>query len=137
MSFKPQVGYKLSERLTSGLGVKYYYFLNDNPFGDNIHLNDIGISAFTRFRITEAFFLHAEYSHLSFDSDYGRFNGFSRYGFDGSSRKSFTYPVFGAGYASGFGDWKSSYQILFIGDENVRGIGQYPVEFWFGFSKNF
>lgn len=128
MSFKPQIGYKLHERITPGIGVKYYYnLLSDNRFADDFHLNDIGAFAFTRLKITEAFFAHLEYSYISFDNDW----------FLQEERRSFNYPLFGAGYASGFGDWKSTIQILFIGNQEVRRLGNYPIEFWFGFSKNF
>lgn len=132
LSTKPSVGYKLSNRITPGIGFKYFYFL-DGRFQDDIHLNDIGGFAYTRFKITESLFAHLEYSFLSFDSDYGIYGN---PGFE-NGRKNFNYPLFGGGYAQGFGDWKSSIQILFIGNKDVRDFSQYPVEFWFGFTKNF
>ena len=128
MSFKPQIGYKLHERITPGIGVKYFYnLLSDQRFEDDFHLNDFGAFAFTRLKITEAFFAHVEYSYISFDNDW----------FLQEDRRSFNYPLFGGGYASGFGSWKSTIQVLVIGNQDVRRLGNYPIEFWFGFSKNF
>ena len=128
MSFKPQIGYKLHERITPGIGIKYYYnLLSDNRYPDDFHLNDIGAFVFTRLKVTEAFFAHVEYSYISFDNDW----------FFQDERISFNYPLVGAGYASGFGDWKSTIQVLFIGNQEVRRLGNYPIEFWFGFTKNF
>lgn len=128
MSFKPQIGYKIHERITPGIGFKYYYnLLSDVRFEDDFHLNDFGAFAFSRFKITETFFAHVEYSHISFDNDW----------FLQEERRSFNYPLIGGGYASGFGNWKSTLQILYIGNQDVRRLGNYPIEFWFGFSRNF
>ena len=132
LSLKPLVGYKLHERIDPGIGFKYFYLL-DGRFPDDIHLNDIGGFAFTRFKITESFYAHLEYSFLSFDNDYAFYGN---PGFE-NGRKNFNYPLFGGGYSQGFGSWKSSIQILFIGNKEVRDFSQYPVEFWFGFTKNF
>ncbi len=126
-SFKPAIAYKLHDRVQPGIGLKYFYNLYTVNGGDDFHLNDFGAFAFTRLKITENFFAHVEYSILSFDNDW----------FFQEDRRSFNYPLFGAGYASGFGGWKGTYQLLFIGSEEVRELGQYPIEFWFGFSKNF
>ena len=101
----------------------------------DIHLNDYGILAFTRLKITEAFFAHVEYTYASFDDEHIKFFG-APIEFTGD-RVSKGYPLIGGGYASGFGDWKSTIQILFIADEFVRDVGRYPIEFMFGFSKNF
>lgn len=132
LSVKPLIGYKLHERIVPGVGFKYFYIL-DGRFTDDVHLNDIGGFAYTRFKITESIFAHVEYSFLSFDQDYGLYGN---PGFE-NGRKNFNYPLFGGGYAQGFGDWKSSIQLLFIGNKEVRTFSQYPVEFWFGFTKNF
>ncbi len=127
MSFKPSVAYKLHERVQPGIGLKYFYNLYTVQGGDVFHLNDFGAFAFTRLKVTENFFAHLEYSVLSFDNDW----------FFQEERRTFNYPLFGGGYASGFGNWKSTIQILFIASEEVRELGQYPIEFWFGFSRNF
>lgn len=132
LSLKPLVGYKLHERIIPGIGFKYFYIL-DGRFTEDIHLNDLGGFAFTRLKITESIFAHVEYSFLSLDQDYGLYGN---PGFE-NGRKNFNYPLFGAGYAQGFGDWKSTIQLLFIGNKEVRDFSQYPVEFWFGFTKNF
>nr|AOE10061.1 hypothetical protein [uncultured bacterium] len=132
LSLKPLVGYKLHERIVLGIGFKYFYLL-DGRFNEDIHLNDIGAFAFTRFKITESFFAHIEYSFISFDDEYAFFGN---PGFE-NGRRNFNYPVIGGGYSQGFGDWKSSIQVLFIGNQEVRRLGNYPIEFWFGFTKNF
>ena len=127
-SFKPAVAYKLSNRIQAGIGIKYFYNLFTVRGADDVHLNDIGGFAFSRIKITENFFAHVEYSFLSFDNDW----------FFQEDRRSFNYPVVGGGYAQGFGLWKTTFQLLFIGSEEVRELGNgFPVEFWFGFSRNF
>ncbi len=126
LSFKPAVGYKLHKRATVGLGIKYFYNLLSNR-EPNLHLNDYGAFAYSRLKITETIFAHLEYSSLSFDNEY----------FFDNKRKNIIYPLIGGGYTSGFGDWKGILTVLFILDEEVRNLGQYPIEFWFGFSKNF
>ena len=128
MSFKPAVAYKLHNRIQPGIGIKYFYNLFTVQGGDDFHLNDYGAFAFSRFKITENFFAHVEYSFLSFDNDW----------FFQDERRNFNYPLVGAGYAQGFGNWRSTIQLLFIGSEEVRELGNgYPVEFWFGFTRNF
>lgn len=136
-SLKPAVGYKLHERIIPGIGLKYFYNLySDTGVGQSdINLNDYGAFAFTRLKITEAFFAHVEYSYTSFDDEYIKLRG-TPLDFMGD-RISKGYPLVGAGYASGFGDWRSTIQLLFIADEFVRDVGVYPIEFWFGFTKNF
>ena len=126
-SFKPTVAYKLHDRVQPGIGLKYFYNLYTVQGADDYNLNDFGAFAFTRFKITENLFAHLEYSVLSFDNDW----------FFQEERRTFNYPLFGGGYASGFGKWKSTIQLLFIASEEVRELGQYPIEFWFGFSRNF
>lgn len=135
LSLKPAVGYKLHNRIIPGIGVKYFYNLYSQQNFDDIHLNDIGGYAFTRLKITESIFAQVEYTAMNFDADYGRFAGFPD--FDGINRKTVAYPSFGGGYASGFGDWMSTIQLLFIASEEARDISRYPVEFWFGFTRNF
>lgn len=133
-SIKPAVGYKLHERIVPGLGIKYYYNLYSQTGFDDIHLNDYGAFAFTRLKVTENFFAQVEYTLMSFDDEYWRFG---EIGFDGINRKNITFPSIGGGYASGFGTWKSTIQLLFIADQEARNINRYPVEFWFGMTKNF
>lgn len=134
-SIKPGVGYVVNKRLATGLGLKYFYNL-DGRYNPDLHLNDIGGYAFAKFNITEAIYLQAEYSVLSFDADYKEYPGGFQYGFEGK-RQNFNYPLIGGGYASGFGNWRSGLQVLYIFNETVREIGTYPVEFWFGLTRNF
>lgn len=129
-SIKPGVGYKLNNRLAGGLGLKYFYTL-DGRYDPDVHINDYGAFAFAKFKITESIYLQGEYSATSFDDVDRRRRGLE----DG--RKSIYYPMVGGGYMTGFGNWKSGLQILFIFDEQVRDLSQYPVEFWFGFTRNF
>jgi len=136
LSLKPAVAYKLHERVQPGIGIKYFYnlYTNTGVGQSDIHLNDFGTFAFSRFKITEAFFAHLEYSIVSFDDEYQKFAGYPQFT---GERRTYNYPLFGGGYAQGFGQWKSILQILFIADEEVRDVGRYPIEFWFGFTRNF
>lgn len=126
LSLKPAVGYKVSDRFTPGIGLKYYYTFFNQPAGiEDVSFHDIGAFVYSRFKITETIFLQGEYSYTSFD------------GGPNQENRNLTYPLLGGGYVSGFGDWVGSLQILFIFDDEVRDVAQYPLEFWFGFVKNF
>ena len=68
INFNPQVGYKITERFSVGLGGTYMYFSEPGYIPDNIYGGDV----FSRFFLTKSLFLHAEFEELN-----GQFNPYS------------------------------------------------------------
>ena len=64
VNIAPDIGYKITERYSAGVGVRYMYFA-DNRYTPPFTLNIYGASVFNRFIVTDFFFLHAEYEVLN------------------------------------------------------------------------
>lgn len=60
----PDIGYRITERYSAGLGVRYMYFA-DNRYQPPFKINIYGGSVFNRFVVTDFFFLHGEYEVLN------------------------------------------------------------------------
>ncbi len=69
----PRIGYRLTNRLTSGLGLTYQYYRHsgwgNTQYRSVTHI--YGGSLFSRFSITRQLFLQAEYEALNLDSRMG------------------------------------------------------------------
>lgn len=75
-NLSPQLGYRITDRYSAGLGVTYIY-VNDRNYSPSYTLNIYGGSVFNRFLITDFLFAHAEYEVINGPWDfYGnrRFN---------------------------------------------------------------
>ncbi len=66
VDISPRVGYRISERFTTGLGVIFRY-RNDKRFSPNLETQDYGGSLFGTYRIVAPFFLMAEFESLQFE----------------------------------------------------------------------
>lgn len=64
VSVSPQVGYKITERLVSGVGISYQYVKVKEP---SLSINNYGWSVFTRYNVIQQFFAYAEFERLSFE----------------------------------------------------------------------
>ncbi len=64
LSLSPQVGYKITEKFSAGVGISYQYVKIKNP---NISINNYGWSLFTRYNIVQQFFAYSEFERLSFE----------------------------------------------------------------------
>lgn len=60
----PDIGYKVTERYSAGIGIRYIYFA-DRRYTPPFELNIYGASFFNRFIITDFLFAHAEYEVLN------------------------------------------------------------------------
>lgn len=60
----PDIGYKITEKYSAGIGIRYIYFA-DRRFTPPFELNIYGGSIFNRFLVTDFFFLHGEYEVLN------------------------------------------------------------------------
>lgn len=64
LSLSPQVGYKITDRYSAGLGIIYQYVGIKQP---DVSVNNYGWSVFNRFNVTEQFFAYSEFERLSFE----------------------------------------------------------------------
>src|SRR3972149_6393380 len=60
----PDIGYKITERYSAGIGIRYIYFA-DRRYTPPFVLDIFGGSIFNRFIVTDFFFLHGEYEVLN------------------------------------------------------------------------
>ena len=64
VSLSPQIGYKITQRYSAGIGIIYQFVGVKNP---EVSLHHYGWSIFNRFNITEQFFAFGEFERLSFE----------------------------------------------------------------------
>ena len=131
ISAKAGAAYKFTDRLSLGLGLKNFYFLQNNQGSSNdISVFNWGPYIYPRFKISEQVYLKAEYYYISFDND--PFNT------GNSDRITEGIPLVGAGYVSGFGPWKFGLELLFIPVDSDRDLYYNDVfEYMFSFIYNF
>jgi len=131
ISAKGGAAYKFSDRFSVGIGLKNYYYLQNNQGSANdISVLNWGPYIYPRFKISEQIYLKAEYYYISFDND--PFNT------GNSDRINEGIPMFGAGYVSGFGPWKFGLELLFIPSDSDRDLYYGDVfEYMFSFIYNF
>jgi hypothetical protein len=67
VNISPIVGYRITNRLSAGLGGTYQYY-NDRSFGQSFSTNMYGGNVFARFLVIPQAFLHAEAERLSLES---------------------------------------------------------------------
>lgn len=118
----PLVGVYLDDKrkLSTGLGLSYYYVKYNVP-GFDASFNGYGYRVFTRYRVIEQAYLHAEFYHLNIE----------RYNFnDQLVRIWVPHLLVGGGYREPIGDRASFYlQILWevLQDRNSVYRGQGPI----------
>ena len=126
VGLKPAVSYKLLDRVHFGIAPKIEYYFTNRINQEDLNEFDLGLELFTRVMILDIIYLQAGYD-------------FNNYVFAWNERDWFNSPVIGAGYMSGFGQWRYGAQALFLLSEKRRdyGSGQFlPIELWFGFTYN-
>ncbi|WP_370089802.1 hypothetical protein [Ekhidna sp.] len=64
LSLSPQVGYKITDAFSAGVGISYQYVKVKNP---DISINNYGWSVFSRYNIVQQFFAYSEFERLSFE----------------------------------------------------------------------
>ena len=102
ISTKFGAGYKLTDPFTLGLGFKNQLFFRNNVGVNDETIFDYAFFPYARYRFGENFYIKAEY------------NWFTRDGGRNGDDISFSFPMLGAGYASGFGPWKIGIELMFI-----------------------
>ena len=125
-SAKADVGYKLSERFTVGLGGKTFYFFQNVPNAPDNSLFTYAGYIYPRFKITESFYVKGEYNLYSID--FG----------PNADRINEAIPMIGGGYTSGFGPWKFGIELLFLPvPEDRDALYNNVFEYTFSFMYNF
>ena len=71
IDLSPLIGYRVSERFSSGIGITYQYY-SDSRFDFNTDI--YGGRVFGRYFIYEDFFAHAEFEVLSLETELDRLN---------------------------------------------------------------
>ncbi len=89
ISLSPQVGYKVTENYSAGVGLTYQY-VRFPDFDDSI--SNYGWSVFNRYNITQQFFGYAEFERLSFQQD-----------LENTDRLGFNSLFFGVGFSNQIG----------------------------------
>jgi len=102
------VGYKVADAFTAGLGFKLEYQWINVRNGSDVHLANYGFFAYPRYRIGEQFYVKGEY------------NLFNLTGGPNGDRRTIDFPMLGAGFAQGFGDWKFGIEVLIPLSETGR-----------------
>jgi|JI10StandDraft_1071094.scaffolds.fasta_scaffold26819_7 hypothetical protein len=110
-----------NKKLSTGLGLSYWYF-QDNSYIPALKQNVYGYRVFTRYRVIEQAFLHAEFLHL---------NAERYFNVDNSIRRTWIpHLLVGAGYVQPLAGRTSFYfQVLFevLQDPNSLYFGQGPI----------
>ena len=123
----PIIGYKITERLSAGLGLKYiYYKIKDNYSTLNYSTNIYGGGPFARFTLFEGLFLHGEYEILNLEVPDLNYN---------LKRENITSVFLGGGYRQMIGD-RSSIDLLILYNVNDNRNSPYNnpvIRIGFGF----
>ena len=127
LSLKSNVGYKFNNTFTAGAGGKFFYdYINQFGSTSDISAFSFGGLIFARAKITQTFYLQAEYSLTSFGS------------VSTIPQETIAYPLAGIGYMQQGYDWSFGIEVLAILKDSVRDKPQGSiVEYWLNFSKNF
>lgn len=121
----PLLGYKVDQKgkFSVGLGASYWYF-KDTRAGASGAYQAYGYRTFSRYRVIEQAYLHAEFLHMNVEGD--RFTAFTE------KRQRIWVPhlLVGAGYVQPLGSRSSIFlQVLFdvIQDPNSIYFNQGPI----------
>ncbi len=110
----PQVGYRITPRLTSGVGGNFIYF-RDNRFSTNNQFLVYGGNVFTRYALSPELFAQVEYQALAYGGEVGH------------------YGLIGGGYMAGGGVFISGYYLfLYPSSNNIYGA-PYVIRIGFAF----
>ena len=66
IELSPEIGYKITDKLTAGVGFSYQYY-KDSRYIPAYKSDIIGGSVFARYYVYRDFFAHAEYQMLKYD----------------------------------------------------------------------
>lgn len=121
----PLVGYKVDKegKLSTGLGVSYWYY-RDNRYVPAYDFKAYGYRVFSRYRVIEQAYLHAEFLHMNVEGN--RFSSLSEI----HPRIWVPHLLLGAGYVQSLGARSTFYiQVLFdvLQDPNSIYFNRGPI----------
>jgi len=127
LSLKSNVGYKLNNTFSAGLGGKLFYdYFNSFGSSNDLSAFSYGGMAYARAKISQTFYLQGEYNIVSFGT------------VSTVPQETVSYPTAGLGYMQQGFDWSFGFEFLIVLDDYVRDKPQGSiVEYWINFSKNF
>lgn len=127
LGIRPTIAYKATDWLYTGIGGKYIFQFFNIINGPDITSHNGSIFPYVQIKVTESIYLKGLYEYGSYEFLTSNFN-----------KATFTdlSPFFGGGYTSGYGDWKWGFEILFVGNGNLRDRYEL-LEYWIVVSKNF
>ena len=99
ISIFPQVGYKITDRYSAGVGITYQYVKVKQP---SFTFSNYGWSVFNRFNVTRQFFAYGEFERLNFEYPVS---------LERTERSSFNSLLLGAGYSEQLGG-KASFNVM-------------------------
>ncbi|MEP0986586.1 hypothetical protein [Ekhidna sp.] len=102
ISIFPQIGYKITDRYSAGIGIIYQYVKIKRPV--DASLSNFGWSVFNRFNVTDQFFGYAEFERLTFEY----FTSFSP---ERTEKSAFNSLLVGAGYSEQISD-RASFNVM-------------------------
>ena len=102
ISIFPQVGYKITDRYSAGVGITYQYVKIKQPI--NTSLSNFGWSVFNRFNVTNQFFAYTEFERLTFEF----LTSFSP---ERTEKSAFNSLLVGAGYSEQLGG-RASFNVM-------------------------
>lgn len=102
ISISPQVGYKITDRYSAGVGIVYQYVKIKQPI--DASLANFGWSVFNRFNVTSQFFGYAEFERLTFEY-------FESIDPERKDKTAFNSLLIGAGYAEQIGG-RASFNVM-------------------------
>jgi hypothetical protein len=124
LAIKPNVGYKINNTFTAGLGSRLFYTYYNPGGGGSANYFDLGAFAFARAKLGGSIYFQGEYSAMHFSKNY---TGLA---------KNIAYPLVGGGYMNGYGNWKYGVELLLPLNNEARSYGP-SLEYWFNISYKF
>jgi hypothetical protein len=127
LSLKSNVGYKFNNTFSAGVGGKLFYDYI-NQFGSNTDISafSYGGLIYGRAKITQTFYVQAEYNLVSFGS------------ISTQPQSTLAYPTAGIGYIQQGYDWSYGLELLGVFNGEVHDLFQGSIlEYWINFTKNF
>lgn len=102
ISIFPQIGYKITDRYSAGVGISYQYVKIKRPIDTS--LSNFGWSVFNRFNVTNQFFGYAEFERLTFEY-------FTSFDPERTEKSAFNSLLIGAGYSEQIGG-RASFNVM-------------------------
>ncbi|MEZ5050364.1 MAG: hypothetical protein R2766_12020 [Saprospiraceae bacterium] len=127
-SIKPEVGYKVIDRLGVGINCVYNYAELNQVGADDLTASTFGYGLFLRGKISDFVYLQVDGTRAKLDAYDSNIGGYVQ--------QNVTFPTISLGYFSGSEKWKYGFQLGYVANEIAQDT--YGVlTYWFGIQYNF